>query len=94
MIKAKKASFYSFITGGRGFALKHDGWAGCGIPDAGDTIVLTGGDGHNFVTRWVDQNLFISYLLLYLAFMFVRRIFCPNCPIVQSFLTPRLGRHP
>ena len=75
MFKAKKANFYSFIAGGGGFALKHDGWAGCGIPDAGDTIVLTGGDGHNFVTRWVDQILFISYLLLFLAFMFVRCIF-------------------
>merc|ERR1711953_866398 len=33
------------------FALEHDVVAACGIPDK-DTIVMTGGFGHNFVTRY------------------------------------------
>ena len=35
------------------FALQHSGEDACGIPDK-DTIVLTGGQAHNFVTRWED----------------------------------------
>ena len=29
-------------TGGGSFELKHSGWDACGIPEAGDTMVLTG----------------------------------------------------
>ena len=35
------------------FALQHSGEDACGIPDK-DTIVLTGGQAHNFATRWKD----------------------------------------
>ena len=40
-------------AGGGSFDLKHNGEAACGIPEAGDTMVLTGGDypAHNYVTR-------------------------------------------
>merc|ERR1711971_1495553 len=40
------------VPGGGGFDLSHSGARSCGIPDAGDTIVLTGGIGHNYVTRY------------------------------------------
>ena len=36
------------------FELEHAGYGACGISD-GDTIVMTGGFGHNYVTRWVHQ---------------------------------------
>ena len=32
------------------FALEHGAYGACGIPD-GDTIIMTGGFGHNYVTR-------------------------------------------
>ena len=38
------------VTGGETFALRHSGYAACGIPDE-DTIVMTGGYFHNYVTR-------------------------------------------
>ena len=34
------------------FALEHGGNGACGIPD-GDTIIMTGGFGQNYVTRFV-----------------------------------------
>jgi len=40
------------VPGGGSFDLRHSGYSSCGIPDAGDTIVLTGGHGHNYVTRY------------------------------------------
>ena len=40
------------VPGGGSFGLHHNGYEACGIPDAGDTIVLTGGKGHNYVTRY------------------------------------------
>ena len=47
-------------TGGGSFELKHSGDHACGIPDGGDTIVLTGGHpAHNVVTRWVDGKIII-----------------------------------
>ena len=47
-------------TGGGSFELKHNGEAACGIPEAGDTMVLTGGrPAHNYVTRWVDGKIII-----------------------------------
>ena len=47
-------------TGGGSFELKHSGWHACGIPEAGDTMVLTGGrPAHNYVTRWVDGKIII-----------------------------------
>ena len=67
-IETKKTTtlLHAFFTGGGGFALRHRGDGACGIPDAGDTIVLTGGiiftggDAHQYVTRWVGgKNLFI-----------------------------------
>ena len=33
------------------FALEHGAYGACGIPD-GDTIIMTGGFGHNYVTRY------------------------------------------
>ena len=36
------------------FELEHAGYGACGISD-GDTIVMTGGFGHNYVTRWVPE---------------------------------------
>ena len=51
------AKIIFFFTGGRSFDLSHSGDRACGIPDAGDTIVLTGGVGHNFVTRWVGGKI-------------------------------------
>ena len=49
-------------TGGGSFELKHSGLHACGVPEAGDTIVLTGGglnnvDIHKYVTRWVDVKI-------------------------------------
>ena len=38
-----------FATGGGSFSLLHSGYEACGIPD-GETIVMTGGLGHNHVT--------------------------------------------
>ena len=46
----QKTIILSFPSGGGAFALKHDGGAACGISDK-DTIVMTGGRGHNYVTR-------------------------------------------
>ena len=44
-------------TGGGSFALKHSGEDACGIPEAGDTIVLIGGRGQNYTTRWVNGKI-------------------------------------
>ena len=33
------------------FELEHGAYGACGIPD-GDTIIMTGGFGHNYVTRY------------------------------------------
>merc|ERR1712192_124773 len=46
---------------GGSFDLSHIGDGACGIPDAGDTIVLTGGWKHNYVTRY-DVNGFVEEL--------------------------------
>ena len=61
--KEEKISFYSFFTGGAKFKLEHNGKNACGIPD-GETIVMTGGaggvlggEGHNYVTRWVHGKM-------------------------------------
>ena len=44
-------------TGVGSFDLEHSGAYACGIPDGGDTIVLTGGyPAHKYVTRWVDHH--------------------------------------
>ena len=39
-----------FVAGGGTFDLRHSGNRACGIPD-GDTIVMTGGYLHDYVTR-------------------------------------------
>ena len=39
-----------FLPDGRRFVMSHNGWGACGIPDK-DTIVMTGGFGHQHVTR-------------------------------------------
>ena len=44
-----------FVTGGGTFALRHSGLMSCGIPDD-DTIVMTGGQNNNYVTRCWHQN--------------------------------------
>jgi len=49
------------VPGGSGFDLRHRGYLACGIPDAGDTIVLTGGFRHNYVTRY-NVNGFVEEL--------------------------------
>ena len=47
----KWSSFHLFfIAGGGTFELRHSGWHACGIPDE-DTIVMTGGYNHHYVTR-------------------------------------------
>ena len=47
----KWSSFHlCFVAGGGTFALRHSGLDACGIPDE-DTIVMTGGFLHNYVTR-------------------------------------------
>ena len=47
----KWSSFHRlFVAGGGTFALRHSGNRPCGIPDE-DTIVMTGGSRHNYVTR-------------------------------------------
>ena len=47
----KWSSFHrNFVAGGGTFDLRHSGLAACGIPDE-DTIVMTGGYLHNYVTR-------------------------------------------
>ena len=46
-------------TGGGSFELEHPGENACGIPEAGDTMVLTGGYNHKYVTRWVDGKIII-----------------------------------
>ena len=38
------------IPGGATFSLSHSGHYACGIPD-GETLILTGGNNHSFVTR-------------------------------------------
>merc|ERR1712037_912434 len=38
------------VPGGATFALRHSGFQACRIPD-GETVILTGGNGHSFVTR-------------------------------------------
>ena len=42
--------FNFFVAGGGAFALRHNGYHACGIPDE-DTIVMTGGYKHDYVTR-------------------------------------------
>jgi len=49
------------VPGGGGFDLSHNRNDACGIPDAGDTIVLTGGRGQNYVTRY-NVNGFVEEL--------------------------------
>ena len=47
----KWSSFHLFfVAGGGTFALRHSGAFACGIPDE-DTIVMTGGNFHDYVTR-------------------------------------------
>ena len=47
----KWSSFHLFfVAGGGTFDLRHNGYLACGIPDK-DTIVMTGGNFHNYVTR-------------------------------------------
>ena len=48
-------AFNFFATGGGTFALRHSGKYACGIPDE-DTIVMTGGLNHNYVTRWLPSS--------------------------------------
>jgi len=49
------------VPGGGGFDLSHSGDQACGIPEAGDTFVLTGGVNHNYVTRY-NVNGFVEEL--------------------------------
>ena len=42
--------FIFFVTGGATFQLLHSAYKACGIPDK-ETIVMTGGSLHNYVTR-------------------------------------------
>jgi len=48
------------VPGPRTFDLRHSGDSACGIPDE-DTIVMTGGASHNFVTRY-NVNGFVEEL--------------------------------
>ena len=67
---AKKSSFF---TGRDSFDLSHSGDEACGIPDAGDTIVLTGGVCHNYVTRWVGGKIKSFYTTS------INRLVCLSC---------------
>ena len=67
-IKLEKCNILLLLhinTGGGSFELKHSGEDACGIPEAGDTMVLTGGynkneySAHKYVTRWVDGKIII-----------------------------------
>jgi len=48
------------LPGGETFTLRHSGYYACGIPD-GDTIVMTGGYTHDYVTRY-NVNGFVEEL--------------------------------
>merc|ERR1712037_1035669 len=48
------------VPGGATFALSHSGAYACGIPD-GETLILTGGNRHSFVTRY-NVNGFVEEL--------------------------------
>ena len=69
-------------TGGGSFELKHSGWHACGIPEAGDTMVLTGGvtqyNGHNYVTRWVDVKIIIMWTTIVMMIMILTMIMKMN----------------
>ena len=54
--KDKKKHFLLNNLGGAKFALEHNGAYACGIVDA-DTIIMTGGFVHNYVTRWGHGKL-------------------------------------
>ena len=63
-VKLEKGTmlFLLHINTGGGFDLVHSGAYACGIPEAGDTMVLTGGGlnpAHKYVTRWVDGKIII-----------------------------------
>ena len=53
LIEQRQAS--NRIPGGATFSLSHSGIEACGIPD-GETLILTGGRTHSFVTRWVHEH--------------------------------------
>ena len=53
LIEQRQAS--NPIPGGATFSLRHRRIRACGIPD-GETLILTGGAVHNFVTRWEDEH--------------------------------------
>ena len=53
LIEQRQAS--NPIPGGATFSLRHSGEEACGIPD-GETLILTGGDIHTFVTRWEHEH--------------------------------------
>ena len=55
LIEQRQASNLNPIPGGATFALSHRGDHACGIPD-GETLILTGGRTHSFVTRWVHEH--------------------------------------
>ena len=61
--KEKVLILLHIYTGGGSFDLEHSGAIACGIPEAGDTIVLIGGGfnlpTHNYVTRSVDGKIII-----------------------------------
>ena len=61
----RKKMIFIFFTDGGGFDLSHSGYLACGIPDAGDTIILTGGgfggQRHKYVTRWVGGKIQYCY---------------------------------
>ena len=66
-VKSKKGNILLLLhifTGGGSFELKHTGAGACGIPDGGDTVVLTGGyPAHKYVTRWVDGKIIIIIII-------------------------------
>ena len=49
-IEAKTSFLISLFSGGARFTLAHSGPGECGIPD-NNTIVMTAGGNHSYVTR-------------------------------------------
>ena len=64
-IKSRNSIFESFFTGGASFDLRHSGERACGIPEAGDTILMIGGfPSHKYVTRWVGGKIIIIIIII------------------------------
>ena len=81
----------SYYPGGDTFTLMHNGESACGILDE-ETIILTGGRGHNYVTRLVCflsilQDTKISFNLEAQCTWRINLPHCTNHHIIFMFCT-------